>query len=154
MANLYEINAEILNCVDIETGEIIDELALEALEMDKAEKIENIALWIKNLKAQAAALKAEKDSFAAREKTANNKIKNLQNYLLGALRGQKFESTKVKIFYGSNDSVEIADGAKIPEEFLKPAEPTIDKAGLKTAIKAGRVIPGVRVVSKNYIKMK
>lgn len=154
MANLYEINAEILNCIDIETGEIIDELALEALEMDKAEKIENIALWIKNLKAQAAALKAEKDSFAAREKTANNKIKNLQNYLLGALKGQKFESTKVKIFYGSNDSLEIEDGAPIPVEFLKPVEPAIDKAGLKMAIKAGRVIPGVKVVTKSYIKMK
>ena len=154
MANLYEINAEILNCIDIETGEIIDELALEALEMERAEKIENVALWIKNLKAQAAALKAEKDAFAAREKTANNQIKNLQNYLSGALQGQKFESTKVKISFRSSESIEIADGVKIPEKFLKPAEPTIDKVGLKTALKSGRIIPGVRLVSKKNVQIK
>lgn len=154
MANLYEINAEILNCIDIETGEIVDELALEALEMEKAEKIENIALWIKNLNAKAKALKEEKDAFAAREKTANNQIKNLKKYLMCALNGQKFESTKVKIFYGSSESIEIENENVIPEEFLTPAKPTVNKTELKAAIKAGRNIPGVSIVSTPNLRMK
>lgn len=33
MANLYEINEEILNCVDMETGEIIDTERLEQLQL-------------------------------------------------------------------------------------------------------------------------
>ena len=60
--NLYEIDAEILGCVDVETGEIFDVDKFEELSLTRDAKIENICLWIKNLKAQAEALKAEKDA--------------------------------------------------------------------------------------------
>lgn len=44
MASLYEINQRILECVDPETGELIDPENLEALVMEKELKIENVAL--------------------------------------------------------------------------------------------------------------
>ena len=47
MATLYEIDEEILNCVDQETGEIIDPEKLAQLQMDFDKKVEGIALWIK-----------------------------------------------------------------------------------------------------------
>ena len=56
--NLYEINAEIMACVDEETGEIIDTVKLDQLQMVFGEKVEGIALYIKNLAAEAAAIKA------------------------------------------------------------------------------------------------
>ena len=49
---LYEIDDAILNCIDEETGEIIDAEQLDKLYMEKEEKLENIALWIKDLKAE------------------------------------------------------------------------------------------------------
>ena len=49
MANLYEINEEIKNTIDLETGEIVDFEAFEKLQMERTEKLENIALWYKNL---------------------------------------------------------------------------------------------------------
>ena len=66
--NLYEIDAEIMNCVDVETGEIFDVDKFEELSLSREAKIENICLWIKNLKAEIEALKAEKDAFAKRQK--------------------------------------------------------------------------------------
>ena len=42
--NLYEIDREILACIDYETGEILDSQRLEMLEMEKEKKIENIGL--------------------------------------------------------------------------------------------------------------
>lgn len=33
--NLYEIDQEIMNCVDMETGEIIDPARLDELQMDR-----------------------------------------------------------------------------------------------------------------------
>lgn len=59
MATLYEIDEEILNCVDQETGEIIDPEKLAQLQMDFDKKVEGIALWIKNLLSDAEAIKAE-----------------------------------------------------------------------------------------------
>ena len=50
MATLYEINQDILDCIDLETGEVFDLDKLQNLQMEKNEKIENIALLIKNLK--------------------------------------------------------------------------------------------------------
>ena len=35
MANLYDINSEILSCIDAETGEIIDVERLQALQMER-----------------------------------------------------------------------------------------------------------------------
>lgn len=62
--NLYGINSQIMEAfeaaVDMETGEIINEAAYEALnrlQMEREEKIEGILLWIKNLTADANALK-------------------------------------------------------------------------------------------------
>lgn len=66
MASLYEINQEILNCVDMETGEIIDMDKLGELQLAFDVKVENIALWIKNLLSDAEAIKAEKLKLAER----------------------------------------------------------------------------------------
>ena len=68
--NLYDIDKAILSCVDMETGEIIDAEKLDELKMEKEQKIRNIACWVKELKAEAEALKQQKEAFAAREKAA------------------------------------------------------------------------------------
>lgn len=46
---LYEIEQAIMDCIDEETGEIIDLERLNQLMMDKQKKIEGVALWVKNL---------------------------------------------------------------------------------------------------------
>ena len=59
MASLYEINQAIMDCMDMETGEILDVQQLDALQMQLEDKLEGIGCWIKNLEAEAAAYKAE-----------------------------------------------------------------------------------------------
>ena len=55
---LYEIENAILECIDTETGEVIDIERLNELQMERETKIENVACWIKDLKAEAEAIKA------------------------------------------------------------------------------------------------
>lgn len=152
--NLYEIDNEILGCVDAETGEIFDEEKFESLAMERDKKLENIALWIKNLTAEAAALKAEKQAFAERQKAAENKIESLKSYMSAYLSGAKFETAKVKVSFRKSEYLDIAEGAAIPEQFLKYKEPDIDKAELKRAIKAGTEIPGVTIEERKNIQIK
>ena len=152
--NLYEIDNAIMNCVDMETGEIVDMEALEDLQMERDQKIENIGCWIKNLLADAKALKEEKDNLAARQKAAENKAASLKAYLSSYLNGEKFKTAKVSISYRKSDSVNIAEGAVIPEEYLKYSEPTPDKIGLKAALKAGEKIQGISLVTSNNIQIK
>ena len=152
--NLYELNAEILACVDLESGEIIDEEMLDALVMERDQKVESIALWIKNLSAEAEALKAEKDAFAKRQKVAENKAESLKRYLSNALQGEKFGTTKVNITFRSSEAVNITDITKIPEEFLKYSEPTADKMAIKKMLKEGCLIDGAELVNNKSIQIR
>ena len=152
--NLYEIDAEILGCVDIETGEIFDVDKFEELSLTRDAKIENICLWIKNLKAQAEALKAEKESFAQRQKAAETKMESLKRYISNYLEGTAFESAKVKVSFRKSEAVEILEGAVIPDEYLRFKEPEVNKAGLKAALKSGVHIEGVSIVENQNIQIK
>lgn len=152
--NLYEIDAAILDCVDVETGEVFDADKFDELNLAREVKIENICLWIKNLKAEAEALKAEKDAFAQRQKAAENKMESLKRYISGYLDGTAYESEKVKVSFRKSESLEISEGAVIPDEYLRFNEPEVNKADLKKAIKAGLTIGGVRLVENNNIQIK
>ena len=147
MASLYEINKSILECIDIDTGELIDPDRLEALCMEKDQKIENIALWIKNLQADALAYRAEKEAFEARQKAAENKVESLKRYLADALKGEKFSSTKCAVSFRKSEKVEIEDECLIPQEYMtetvtyKP-----NRTAIKYAIKAGQKVNGCELV--------
>lgn len=154
MATLYEINEEILNCVDTETGEIIDPEKLSQLQMDFDDKVEGIALWIKDLLSDAAAIKAEKDKLNERQKVCENKAKNLKEYLSGFLAGQKFKTPRVAISYRKSESVNVSDIWKIPDDYLKNKDPEPDKTKIKSALKAGVSIPGVELIENRNIQIK
>lgn len=151
---LYEINDEIMSCVDMETGEVIDAEKLTDLQMAFDEKVENVALWIKNLLADAKAIKDEKDALADRERVCKNKAESLKAYLASALDGQKFSTPKVAISWRKSDAVEITDALTIPPEYWRLKDPEIDKAGIKKALKAGTAVEGARLVQSNNIQIK
>lgn len=151
---LYEIDQQLLDCIDLETGEIIDAEKLNALMMERDEKIEKVALWIKELKAEAEALKAEKQSFAERQKAAENKIESLKKWLADALNGEKFKTTKVAVSFRKTKSVDVPDVFALDENFVKYAEPTADKAAIKKAIEAGETVKGAQLVENVSISIK
>lgn len=151
---LYEIDNAIMDCVDMETGEIIDIERLSALQMERDQKIESIGCWIKNLLSDAKALKEEKDNLAARQKVAENKAASLKEFLSKYLDGEKFKTAKVSISYRKSDSVDISANATVPDEFLKYEEPKPDKIGLKAALKAGKEFPGISLKTSQTIQIK
>lgn len=156
---LYEINNEIfniLNSVDEETGEISDDQfnQLAELQLAREEKIENTALYLKNVKAEIEAVKAEKDKFAKRQKALENNFENGKNYLKYELHGEKYKSVKNNIYYGSSESVEITDTELVPENYLIPQEPKIDRNAIKKALKAGENINGAELKKSEYIVIR
>lgn len=151
---LYEIDEAILNCIDTETGEILDAEKLNALQIEREEKLENVALWIKNLTSDAEALKAEKQAFAERQKAAENKAESLKKWLTEALAGEKFKTTRVAVSFRKTKSVQVADIWQLDESFVKYAEPTADKAAIKKAIEAGQEVAGATLVENVSISVK
>jgi hypothetical protein len=143
-----------MDCIDMETGEIINEELLNSLQMERDVKIENVVLWIKELKAEAEALKAEKLAFAERQKVTENKMESLKKWLAYALNGEKFKTVRASVTFRTSDKVEIADIYKLDENYLRYKEPEADKDAIKKAIKAGQQVAGATLVQSTSVIIK
>lgn len=156
--SLYKIDEAILNCVDEETGEILDQETFEKLNIERSAKIENLALWVKNLKAEVLAYRTEKASFEERAKAAENKAKNIEKYLTGLLQGSKFTTNKVSILFRKSSVVDIDEDVVIstlPEELIR-TKVTVeaDKKAIKEYLNAGNTIKGIRMKENSNIQIK
>lgn len=159
---LYEIDEQIRNCIRIDeksavdtlTGEVIDLKQLDELAMERSQKIKNIALWYKNLVADARALKAEETAFFIRRKTAENKAEQLKSYLANVLDGEKVKETEFAIGWRKSKAVTITDEKKLPEIFLIAQPPKVDKTAIGKALKDGEDVPGAELIENMNIQIK
>ena len=163
MRPLYEIDQEILECVDAETGEILDPEKLTAIQMERERKLEGVALWVKDLKAEAAAVKEEADKLTARKKALDNKIESIKNWLLYALNGEKLKTARCSVYQTHSQRVAVSDEKKLveflqtleePERFLKIHDPELRKDEIKKALKEGTVIPGAELETTESVVIK
>lgn len=160
--NLYEIDEKIIEAfdraVDAETGEILDAEAfaeLDNLQIMRDKKVEGVLLWIKNLFAEAEALKAEKQAFEARQRQATNKAESLKRYISGVLNGEKFKTAKVSVTWRKSEAAEFTgDVFSLPKDCLTCKEPTVNKTELKKRLKSGEEIDGAQLVVRNNIQIK
>ena len=134
--------------IDPETGEVDEQqlMLLEMLEMQRDQKIENIALLIKNYRADAAALKAEKEVFQKRQKQAENRAESLSRYLETALNGEKFSTDKCAINFRKTSKIVLNEGMTVYDidtHFLRMKEPELDKQAIKQALADGIKVEGV-----------
>ena len=157
---LYQINEAIMGCVDAETGEIIDFDQLDALQMAREEKMENIALYIKSLEAEALAISNEVYLLQKRKDSKTKKAKRLREYLSFNLDGQPFETPRVALTFRKSTGVKITDERELVEwlqqhhdECLSYKAPTVLKTGVAHLIKMGEAVPGAMIEQKNNMQL-
>lgn len=154
MATLYEIDSAIYDCVDEETGEIIDFEMLNTLLMERNKKLEGVAIWIKNLESDAAAMKAEREALARREKAALKKAERLKLWLTASLEGVKFSTPRVSVNFRSSRSVEVNE-AVVDHKWCREKTTYIpDKQAIKSAIESGKTVEGCTIIEKLNIQIK
>ena len=161
---LYEIDKSIeqfVNAVDPETGELlVDNDALDALMMERDGKIENIACFIKNLTADAKALKDEEAALAERRKAAEKKAERLKDYLTYVLGGEKFQTVKCAVSFRKSQTVEIDEGFTAWAEktgndnLLRYKAPEANKVAIKALLAQGADIPCARLTQNTSITIK
>jgi len=171
--NLYEITEEMdrlddlmMECVDEETGEIVDSEELEALEKeieDKFEdKVENIIKYALNIKAEIDGLKAEEKRLKAMRKIKENKIARLTKFTKDMMEktGKLKITTPIKKIAVKKGTVSfdldptLTDFRSIPKEFLK-IDVSLKKADFKKYAKTHDEIPEgiIEVVKDTTLKI-
>ena len=150
---IFQIDAAIMDCVDEETGEILDFEKIKSLEMDRDEKIEQMACMYINTMAYAEKVKEEKLKLAEWQAKAEKQAEGIKEFLSGYLGGQKFQTAKVDIAFRKSDKVNVLNLESIPNQYIKlKKEP--DKKAIKAAIKSGEKIDGAELVESNNISIK
>ncbi len=152
--NLYQIDSALAECVDAETGEILDVEKLLELNMAREQKIENIALWIKNDIAEAKAIREEEKALAARRQALERAAESKKKYLDSVLNGEKFSTPRCSISYRKTASVEVSDMGAVVAWMLANGHdgevtynaPTVSKADLALLLKNGAEIDGATLV--------
>jgi len=157
--SIYDIDDAILSIVDMETGEIEDEKRFDELQMERTQKVENIGCFYKNLVAEAKAMKEEEANLAKRRKAVENKAKRIKNLLVYALKGDKFESPKVRCSYRKAKSVQVDDSfvawaQEHADDLLTHKEPTPNRTAIKAALEDGREIEHAEIITNESLQVK
>lgn len=159
---IYEIDNRIAELVDPETGELLDYEAFASLQMEREAKIENMALWYKDLTAEAKAIREEEKALAERRKSAENKAERLKAYLDEALAGESYKTSRVAVSYRKSTAVEVSNEVEVVEELeegcydscLLYQTPKIVKSELSKLLKSGVTIPGAALVERSNIQIR
>ena len=161
--SLYEITEKYLQVfdnlqIDEETGTVINIEDIEAVAGEFEEKAESVALYIKNLDAFAASLKAEEEALNERRKSAERRVDQMKNYLtfcLSSAGHDKFETPKVKVSFRKSVLVTIDDEKALPADYVVETVTTKpDKTAIRKAIQAGFEIPGATLSENRNILIK
>lgn len=159
---LYEIDSQIFDLFDPETGELLDYDAFEQLSMERDRKIENTALYVKNLRADVAAIAEEEKALAERRRRLQKRADGLCGYLSMSMAGAPYTSPKCDVAWRLSERTEISDKAAVMAwalshghaECVKEIEPEISLSAVKTLLKAGEAIPGAALTKMKNIQIK
>lgn len=162
---IREIAADYLALIELAEDPEIDEQiwadTFEGLNGELEDKADAYATVMAELKGKAATVKAEADRLAARYKTINNSIERIKKNLEEVMKATgktKFKTDLYSFNIQKNPaSLRLADDldfATIPAEYIKFADPEIDKAKVKEALKAGEEFPWAHMEQTEGLRIR
>ena len=156
--NLYELSIAFQEVQNMELDPEVMQDTLDSIEGAIENKAENIAKLIRNLESDVSAYKEEEDRLKTKRQATENKVKWLKTYLEDNMKltgKTKFKSGMFNFSIQKNPvSVNILDERIIPEEFLIPQLPKIDKTALKDVLKNGVEVPGAELKQTEGLRIR
>lgn len=138
---------------------------LEGIEGEFDEKAESIAVYIKQLKAEANILKFEKSAIAKRQSQKEREVEKLAAYLLNAMKAigrSKVDMPHAVVSIRNNAPSLIVDNEaefvswaqENNDSLLEYIMPKVKKNDVKKLCKNGEAIPFVHMESKQSLSVK
>ena len=156
--NLYELSLAFQEVQNMDLDPEVMQDTLDSIEDAIESKAENIAKLIRNLESDVSAYKEEEDRLKTKRQATENKVKWLKTYLEDNMKmtgKTKFKSGMFNFSIQKNPaSVNITDEKAIPEEFLIPQPPKVDKTSLKEILKRGIEVPGAELKQTEGLRIR
>ena len=157
LASEYRAAAERLADLDLDAQTIAD--TLESLSGELEVKAQNVALFVRKLESDAAAMKEWAKGAVERAKATETRADALRAYLARCMDDtgiEKIEGPGVRLSFRKSSAVVIDGEDLIPAEFMRvkpPPPPEPDKKAIADAIKAGREIPGAHIEARRSLQI-
>ena len=162
MSTLYELTGDYLQVVemmddpDIDAQTIVD--TLEAIDGEIEDKAENYAKVIVNANAERDGLANEIDRLTRRKRAIDENTKRMKEALQQAMQitgKTKFKTPLFSFGIQKNPaSVQIDEGATIPDKYLIAQEPKIDRKGMIADLKEGIEIKGCTLTQSESLRIR
>ena len=164
---LYEIAQQYRDFMAaVESGDIPQEFIKDTLDsLDGAfdDKAEAVACMVKELRAQAQAIKNEENALSDRRASKESSADHLENYLYNQLKAigrDKFETPRARVKFTKGERVALLDeiafivwAKKKAKDLLNFKEPTPNKTAIKAALKDGRKLRGASIEKTERAKV-
>lgn len=151
LAEEYRLASEKLSNLDLDEQTITD--TLDGLSFELETKAQNTVMYARDLQATAAAIKDAEDQMAKRRKAIESRAKHLLEYVQGCMETAEVQRIECPHFrlaiQAKPPSVDVYEPGLLPVEYMRtpePPPPAPDKAAIAAAIKAGKEVPGARLV--------
>ena len=164
MPNFEEIETEISSMLSIPDEELDDEQRAEMdrylndLAQAESDKVDNVCGWMTAELARAEACKKEGDRLKAKAKTIESRISWLKHRYAETMLAHGVRKIKGAVYTVSTritQATDIADENAIPAEYrVEKVVTDIDKRRILADLKAGRDIPGARLVEHSNIQFR
>ena len=170
MASIYNITGDILRLYDMIDNEEMPDEEFEECMLDTLEsvivefevKADGYGKLIRNLESDIEGIKKEKQRLEKKQKRAENIIKSLKDRILFCMDTAKLPEIKGDLFkwrvqnFGKQLPENIEDfRSKIPEKYIIPQDPKIDKKSLLKDIKEENIeIDGVELKTPRSAVLK
>jgi len=158
--SLYDINSEINALLDMvdDDGVLSDEILsnIDNLKMAESDKIENIGLAIKNMTAEAEAIRVETDNLLKRRRTLENRRESLKAYLLMYLESAhipKLSTARVVLSIRPSKAVVIHDESLIPGNYFK-IKREVSRETIKDDLLNGVDVPGASYETRQNLQVR
>lgn len=162
MATLYELSDAIRQVIDRgfaldeETGEItFDEADLDELRLMFRDKAEACALYVKDQRALAKAIRDEERLLAERRRSAERRADRVERYLLAhidELPDRRLETPRVALSTRRSTAVEVVNDGMVPDEYVTyKTTKTVNRDAIRKALKAGESVPGCQLEERTNV---
>ena len=158
LAAEYHQAARQLADLDLDAQTIAD--TLESIGGELEHKAQNVALMVRSLEADAAAIKQWSDDALERAFSVQSRANSLREYLSRSMQAcgiEKITGPSVALSFRTSQAVVIDEPDLVPEEFMRlpePSSPSLNKLAISTALKAGFEVPGAHLKARKNLQIK
>lgn len=147
---LYQAMEELRRQAEENDGVVADDWSKFAddLDMERTAKLLDIGRYVKNLLAEAEAIKAEKTALAKRQAGLEAHAERMKSYMAANMKpGEKQSDANTRISWRRSEVVIVENIETLPIGYTKITKEPMKKE-IKEAIKAGEKIDGARIEEK------